>query len=212
MYAIQLRLMDRHCIVLGGGRVAQRKVRPLLAEGALVEVIAPALCGELQQLAAAGKIRWRAAGYTAGCLAGAFLVFCATDDLAVNAAAAAEAQRQGSLVNVAAPPEQSDFQVPASIRRGRLQLTVSTGGASPAFSRLLRERLEREYGRVYGEWLEGLERLRAELRKRPGTSREREHFWRQILTEDILALVEQGKLEEAEAEVRNAINGFGTQS
>ena len=69
MYAIQLRLMDRHCIVLGGGRVAQRKVRPLLAEGALIEVIAPALCGELQQLAAAGKIRWRAAGYTAGCLA-----------------------------------------------------------------------------------------------------------------------------------------------
>ena len=167
MYAIQLRLMDRHCIVLGGGRVAQRKVRPLLAEGALVEVIAPALCGELQQLAAAGKIRWRAAGYTAGCLAGAFLVFCATDDLAVNAAAAAEAQRQGSLVNVAAPPEHSDFQVPASIRRGRLQLTVSTGGASPAFSRLLRERLEREYGRVYGEWLECLERLRAELRDRP---------------------------------------------
>ena len=88
----------------------------------------------------------------------------------------------------------------------------ASGGASPAFSRLLRDRLEREYGRVYGEWLERLEHLRAELRKRPGTSREREHFWRQILTEDILALVEQGKLEEAEAEVRNAINGFGTQS
>ncbi len=212
MYAMNMKLTDRRCVVVGGGRVALRKVLPLLEEGARVEVIAPQLCGELRQLAAEKKLSWQSAGYVPGCLTGAFLVFCATDDLSVNTAAAAEAHERGILVNVAAPGRDSDFQVPASIRRGALQLTVSTGGGSPAFSRLLRRQLEARFTQAYGEWLQRLALLRAELQQRPGTSREREQFWRQVLNEGILALVEQGKLEEAEAEVRNAINGFGTQS
>ena len=213
MYPINLCLKGRRCAVIGGGKVAWRKSRALLAAGAQVTIISPELHPDLLECAAQSPAcRWYKAVYAPGLLEGFFLVFCAADDRRVNQQAAREARELGVLVNAASEPELCDFMVPARIERGDLLITVSTGGKSPALARLLRERLEREYGRVYGEWLERLEHLRAELRKRPGTSREREHFWRQILTEDILALVEQGKLEEAEAEVRNAINGFGTQS
>ena len=212
MYAMNLKLKGRRCIVVGGGQVAFRKVKPLLLEEAVVEVVAPRLHAGLQQLAADGRLCWRAATYRPGCLEGAFLVFCVTDDPAVNRTAAAEARQRGALVNVAAPAQDSDFQVPACIRRGDFQLAVSTGGSSPAFARVLRQRLEARFSDAYGEWLQRLGVLRAELQRRPGTGRERERFWRQVLDDELLALVEQGRLEEAEAKVRNAINGFGTQS
>ena len=211
-YPMNMVMDGRLCVVLGGGSVALRKVGTLQKAGARVLVIAPEVLPQLAEMAQAGKIRWQRSSYVQGCLAGAFLVVCATDDMDANRQAAEEARRAGILVNSPAQPELSDFSVPASVRRGKLLLTVSTGNLSPAFSRVLREYLEEVFPPVFGEWLERLPCLREEAKERFGSSREREEFWRSALNERILELVRAGMLDQAEVELRHAIDGGRTES
>jgi precorrin-2 dehydrogenase / sirohydrochlorin ferrochelatase len=212
MYPINLSIKGRRCAVVGGGRVALRKIRTLLREDAVVIVIAPKITIELSTLYAEGKLVWLKEVYTKGRLRDFFIVICATDDAAVNAMAADEAKTAGALVNVVEPSGLSNFTVPAQVRRGDLLLTVSTGGRSPAFSRQLRHELELSFGETYGVWLETLAGLRLEMKERLGTSHKREAFWRHALDTHLLELVKQGKFEKAEAEIRNAISSFGTKS
>lgn len=221
MYPINLDLDGRLCIVVGGGHVALRKVKGLLREKAEIVVLSPELVPELFQLQAAGQISWRKEEYSSdkSMLLGAFLVFCATNSKEINKQAAEEAKKAGALVNNATAGGQSDFQVPSSVKRGRLQLTVSTSGGSPAFSRLLRMDLERKYNEAFGEWLEIQEELRGELKRKPDIgTKNREGFWRELMDrqgEHLLELIRNGKLEQAEDEVKNAINAFdclGTKS
>ena len=126
-------------------------------------------------------------------------------------AAIAEAKELGALVNAAADPEQTDFHVPSRIERGDLLLTVSTGGGSPAFSRLLRERLEQEYPNGFGDFLVRLSRLRQTVKRMPGGSREHERLWRQALTQHVIDLVRAGQLDQAEEEIKNGIINAGAQ-
>ncbi|MFA6849477.1 MAG: bifunctional precorrin-2 dehydrogenase/sirohydrochlorin ferrochelatase [Selenomonadaceae bacterium] len=212
MYPINLSIKGRRCAVVGGGRIAQRKVKTLLCEGAAVVVIAPRITEEISTLHDEGKIIWKKAVYTKGSLQGFFIIICATDDAAVNAVAAAEAKALGALVNVVEPSDLSNFMVPAQVRRGNLLLTVSTGGRSPAFSRQLKHELELSFGDTYGIWLEILAGLRLEMKERLENSCKREEFWRYALDAHLLELVKQGKFEKAEAEIRNAISSFGTES
>ena len=140
---MNLRLEGRAALVAGGGAVAHRKVRGLLAAGAAVTVVAPKLSPPLAALAADGRIAWLAQLATAEVFASlprALLVFCATDDRAANAAFGKAAKEAGALVNDATAPELCDFFLPAALRDGDLLVTVSTGGASPALARM-RQRL-----------------------------------------------------------------------
>ncbi len=214
LYPLNLDLAGRCCVVVGGGQVAGRKVKGLLAAGARVMVIAPELSVFLQELAQAGKIDWQAQVYRQGMLQKwrPLLVFATADNAAANELAIAEAREMGALVNAAAAPGKSDFSVPSRIERGDLLLTVSTEGNSPAFSRLLRERLELEYPECFGDFLERLCVLRQEIKGMPGGSREHERLWRQILTQDIIDLVRAGHLDQAEEEIKNGIINAGAQS
>lgn len=137
-YPVVLRLSGRRCVVVGGGEVARRKVSGLLAAGAKVRVIAPYLHPELQGNTAIESI---CRPFLAEDLAGAFLVFAATNDRQVNAGVAAAAWQQGALVNIADDPEGSDFHLPAVLQRGALTVAVSSGGSSPAFAAQLRDHL-----------------------------------------------------------------------
>lgn len=156
-------LATRRSVVIGGGAVAARKVAGLLAAGAAVTVISPALVPELAQRAAAGEIEVVSRAYRPGDLAGAFLAIAATDDPAVNRAVWEEAERGGCLINVVDDPGHSNFIVPAVVRRGEIVLAISTGGASPALARRLRERLEAAIGPEYGVLADLLAELRPEL-------------------------------------------------
>ena len=205
-YPMNVNLEGRECIVLGGGHVALRKVRSLLETGAAVTVIAPTLAEALQEMAGEGRVDWRAETYAPGRLPKGFLLICATDDEAVNRAAAAEAKEQGMLVNAPAQPELSDFTVPASLRRGSLLLTVSTEQLSPACARLIRRYLEQEFPESFGKWLEDLARLREEVKCTLPDSAARERFWRQVMDEDLLKLAMAGDLEQAEVRIRNAVD------
>ncbi len=212
MYPMNLRLEGRKCLVIGGGKVALRKVQGVLQAGGSVTIVAPELVPELQTLVKQQAVCWDQAVYGPGDEKGFFLVFCAADDRKVNRQAALAARAAGSLVNAASEPELCDFMVPARVERGKLLLTVSTGGGSPAFSRLLRRELEQHFGETYGLWLEHLEKLRRELRARGGSSQQRQEFWRMAMEDRILDLVKDGQIDQAEAEVRHAIDGFRAES
>jgi precorrin-2 dehydrogenase/sirohydrochlorin ferrochelatase len=142
LYPAMLRIAGRRCVVIGGGRIATRKVAPLLEAGASVLLIAPNCGPQLEAVGKQGRVRWEPRAYRAGDLEGAALVFAATDSPAVNAAVAAEAKARDIPVNVADDPTASTFHVPAVVEREGLVLTVSTGGRSPAFARRLRLEIE----------------------------------------------------------------------
>jgi len=151
-YPVLLSVAERLCVVVGGGPVALRKVRGLLAAGARVRLVAAELAAPAEDLA----------GVTATVRPGAFLAFAATGDRTVNAAVVAEARRRGVLVCVADAPEEGDFALPALLRRGDLTVAVATGGKSPALAALVRDRLAPQLG---PEWAEVLE-IAAALRQK----------------------------------------------
>lgn len=214
LYPLNVDLSGRSLILVGGGRVAERKVRGILSAGTETSicVIAPKITTVLQEHAAAGRLCWKQAYYADGMLEGAFLVYAATDLREVNAAVAAEAKRRGIPVNVIDDPAASTFQVPASIRRGELILSVSTAGGSPALSRAIRMELEEMYPPAFGMWLERVSCLRVELQESISSSSTRTRFWHTALRPDILTMVRHGAMEKAEVELRNAALDFGAQS
>lgn len=141
-YPIFVEMAERPVILVGGGHVALEKIGKLVDAGAQVTVVAPELIPPVRAFIDDGRARWVPRRYAAGDVAGFELVMVATDDGAVNAEIAAEARARGIWVNAADDVAHCDFILPALARRGRIALAASTGGASPALARWLRERLE----------------------------------------------------------------------
>ncbi len=170
-YPIFAIIENRPCLVVGGGAVGERKVLDLRQAGARVTVLSYELTPTLKKLAAAGQIRYLNEDFTPEHLQGMVLVMAATDNREVNARVSAAAQARGIWVNVADDPEFCTFIVPAQIKRGDLTLAISTGGASPALARKLREELTQYFGPEYGPYLALLKgvrtRLLSERRGRP---------------------------------------------
>ncbi|MBA2395216.1 MAG: bifunctional precorrin-2 dehydrogenase/sirohydrochlorin ferrochelatase [Ktedonobacteraceae bacterium] len=154
LYPAFLTLEGKVCVVVGGGHVATRKVRSLLAAGAHVVVISEVLHADLQMLHADNVIDVIPENYAREHLMAASLVFAATNDHEVNHQIAQDAHERGMWVNVADNPDGSDFYVPATIRRQGLTLAISTGGGSPAFARYVRELLEQSLSDALGQALE----------------------------------------------------------
>lgn len=134
-YPVFFDLRGKEVVVVGGGKVGQRKARGLIEAGANVTIIAPDLTEEIDAI-------WKKRRYRRGDLNGAVLAFAATNDRAVNAKVAAEAKSLGIPVNVADAPDECDFIVPSRVRRGNVQIAVSTGGESPRMAKELRKQLE----------------------------------------------------------------------
>lgn len=211
-YPINLNLAGRRCAVIGGGAVAERKALTLLAAGAAVTIFSPQLTSVLSGIVRDKKIEYFAHSYRAGDIKDFFMVIIATNDPAVNRLAAEEAKANGALINIADAPELCDFTVPATISRGDLVITVSTGGKSPAMARRVREEIEELYGMEYGLYLDLIGRLRRELKEKPGCDRERTAFWRQAVDREVLDLLKQGRLQEAEEKIEHAISCAWAQS
>jgi precorrin-2 dehydrogenase / sirohydrochlorin ferrochelatase len=168
-YPLFLNLRDQRAVVIGAGPVAARKVRTLLAAGARVAVISPAAAPSLARLAQAGRVTWQRRAYRAGDLRGATLAIAATSDQAVNVRVCTEAMRRRLLVNCVAPPAAGNFLVPALVRRGRLALAISTGGASPALAKQIRRELEQYLRAGYRGFLKQMQARRRAVaaRRRP---------------------------------------------
>ncbi len=151
---IFLQVENRPCLVVGGGEVALRKVRPLLDAGASLTVISPQVSAELTALAHSGRLSLILRAYRPGDMRGYHLVYAATDDRELQHRLFEEARRLNILINVADAPEFCSFIAPSVVRRGRLQVAISTAGASPSIARLLRHRIEQWLGGEYEVLLE----------------------------------------------------------
>ncbi len=142
-YPINLNIKDRRCVVIGGGRVAERKVRNLLLCGARVRVVSPDLTDRLSKWVSQRKIDDTRSEYRASHLKGAFLVYAATSDRKVNAEIARDAAKRKLLVNVVDSAKDSAFILPAVLRKRGVSIAVSTDGLSPATSVRIRDRIRK---------------------------------------------------------------------
>jgi len=194
-YPIFLDLRDRPVVVIGGGDVARRKVEGLLDAGATVTVVSPYLHPNLVALHGQGRIIHIPRHYQPGDLKGYALAFVATDDPSVNASVAAEGRDSSVWVNAVDDPPNCDFIMPSIIHRGELTVAISSGGASPAATRKIREELEEFLGAEYPLLLEVASEVRAELRQR-GVSSDPE-TWNHALGGEFRLLLRDGKRDEA---------------
>lgn len=165
MFPVMLSVRGRRCLVVGGGGVAVRKVESLVAEGANVTVVALAPQPRLEALAEAGTIGLMRRPYRPGEATEFVLVFAATDDREVNRRVFEDADAAGIWANVADDPELCSFHLPARVRRGELQLTISSSGEAPFATRRLRQVLERRLGQEWGEWLAAAGEFRRRVRR-----------------------------------------------
>ena len=161
-----LKLEGKKCVVVGGGPIAESKVQSLLAARARVDVVAPKITASLKQRARRGSLVWKRRQFELSDLDGVFLVIAATSDEAVNDLVFREADRRGTLCNAVDQPPRCHFYFPAVVRRGALQIAISTAGHSPALAQRIRKELEAQFGPEYEQWLERLGKIRARLMRK----------------------------------------------
>lgn len=152
-YPAFLLLEGKKCVVVGGGAVAERKVASLLKAGASVRVVSPALTSGLIKKKDTGIIKHTARRFRKGDVKGAALAIAATDSYRENERVAEDAGRENVLINVVDTPELCGFIVPSTVRRGPLQIAISTSGASPAMAKAIRKEVETLYGPEFGQYL-----------------------------------------------------------
>jgi precorrin-2 dehydrogenase/sirohydrochlorin ferrochelatase len=148
-----VKLEGKRCLVVGAGKIGESKIGGLLDTGARVRVVALEASEAVHAWANAGKITLELRAYAAGDLDGAFLTVVATASRALNASIYREAERRGVLCNVVDVPEYCDFYYGAVVRRGDLQIAISTNGQSPSLAQKLRQQLERQFGAGYARWV-----------------------------------------------------------
>ncbi len=160
LFPIFLKLRDRRCVVVGGGAIAEQKLKSLLETGATVIVVSPNATATIQQYAREGVVDWKKKIFEPSDLDGALLVISATASREVDELVYRESERRGALCNAVDDPPRCHFYYPSIIRRGDLQIAISTNGKSPALAQRLRRELEETFDSSYEGWLEWLGKVR----------------------------------------------------
>jgi siroheme synthase-like protein len=164
---VALKIQDKSILVVGGGSVAEQKVRQLVGSGARVRLISPRLTPYLQQLANRQEIQWERRVFQKKDVKSAQLIFCATNDGALNQTVFRLGTRAGAWVNVVDKPDLCHFYMPATARKGSIVVSVSTGGASPALAGELRNQLSRKITEEHVKLAAALKYFRPAFRDLP---------------------------------------------
>lgn len=209
-YPISLNIENKLCLVVGGGNVAERKVHSLLECDARVKVVSPAITDGLCELAGAGRIEHRCGEYGPEDLDGVFLVIGATDSDQVNGKVAADCFKRGLLVNVVDDPPNGNFFVPAVVRRGSLQIAISTDGKSPLLARRIREELEQMFGAEYAPLVELLGEIREEA-VRSVPDEDRKKLLAGLVDRQTMSLLKERKFDRAKERILSAYHSGGSQ-
>ncbi len=156
LFPIFGKLQGRPCLVVGAGKVGEPKIAGLLETGARIRVVALEAGPTVHEWAREGNLELELRAFTEDDLAGAFLAIVATNSRVLNERVYHEARRRGVLCNVVDVPDLCDFFYPAVVRRGDLQIAVSTNGQSPSLAQKIRQQLEKQFGLGYAAWVAGL--------------------------------------------------------
>jgi siroheme synthase-like protein len=195
-HPIMLNIKGKKCVVIGGGRIALRKVKSLLECEANVTVVSPTFHSALKKLGSKGSIHLIQSPYGPSNLRGSAIAIAATDKKKINRQVADKAKKQGILVNVVDDPEHSDFIVPSFFRRGDLTIAISTTGASPALAKKIRTKLEMDFGEDYGRLLKLVKEVRSELKQKKISIKQRD--WQKRLDlEQLIHFMSKGQKEKA---------------
>jgi precorrin-2 dehydrogenase/sirohydrochlorin ferrochelatase len=164
LFPLFLKLERRRCLVIGAGEIGEPKIASLLAAKGSVEVVAPHATKKVEEWAQGRKIQWLKREFDDSDLEGCFLVIVATSSHELQKRIHRLAKQHGVLCNVVDVPELCDFYYPAVVKRGALQIAISTGGESPALAQRLRKELDAQFGPEYGDWLAELGEARKTIR------------------------------------------------
>jgi precorrin-2 dehydrogenase / sirohydrochlorin ferrochelatase len=185
LFPMFVKLRDRLCLVVGGGQIAESKIPGLLAADAKVRVIAPEVTESLAAQAREGQIEWLRKAFDPEDLSGAYLVVAATSAIQVNQEVFREAEARGILCNAVDDPDYCHFYYPSVVRRGALQIAISTEGLSPALSQRLRRELEVQFGPEYEPWLNWLGAARKFLRAKNDDPQETRQLLHQLASREM---------------------------
>lgn len=207
-YPVYLNLKGREVLLIGGGTIALQKLPALLEGEATLTVVAPEALPEIEQFAKEGKIRWHRRSYETSDLESVSLVIAATDDPELQKRVAAESRERKIWVNVVDVPPLCDFIAPAIVRRGEIQIAISTGGAAPALAKFLRKRMEEWVGPPYEALVSLVQRWRPDILKLPKEKRNR--LWEALINDAVLDELRHKGPEAIELRLKEWIDGKPT--
>ena len=162
MLAVTLNLKEKSVVVVGGGKIAARKIQSLLTESARVKVISPEISGEIENLVLKDQVEWIQRDFKASDVHQAFLIIAATNNHQVNAFVA-KSCTENQLINIVDDPTNSSFHFNAIVKRGLLTIAVSTGGASPIVAKQIRDDIAQIYDEQYEQYMQFLLKARATI-------------------------------------------------
>ena len=219
-YPILLDLEGKTALVVGAGRVAQRKIEALMLCGAEIHIIGKKLTPKLKELVDIGQIRHIGDAFEEAHLEDAFVVIAATDDPAVNHHISGRAKKKGLLVNAVDQPSDCNFIVPSVVRRGDLLIAISTSGKSPTLARRIREGMETQFGEAYATFLVLMGRIRKRVLSKGFSQEENRRIFHALVDSDILEAMAREDWEEMvsilsgifpgdESELQDILAGLG---
>ncbi len=197
-YPVFLDLDRKAVLVVGGGKVAERKVESLLAHGAMINIISLELTNKLELLVESGKIRRIDKAFTARHLKGVFMVVAATDNKELNHRVSESALKKGLLINAVDQPVDCNFFFPSIVKKGDLTIAISTSGKSPALSKRIRERLEIQYGNEYKPFLILMGLIRKDILSLNLSQEENSRIFHEIVDSCILKALADGDWEKVD--------------
>ena len=205
-YPLSLNIKDRKVLVVGGGKVALRKVETLLSFNARVHLVSPEALPSLDELADKGEIVFHREKYRREFMKGSILVIGATGDQQVNREVARDAHRENIPVNVIDNPELCTFLVPAVVKRGSLTISISTEGKSPALAAQIRKELEPDYGKEYKVFLEYLGKVRNRVINEVSDPEKRREIFVEMSDPSLVKLVKGDDLSLLEKKFEEVLN------
>lgn len=194
-YPVNLLVAGKRCVVVGGGRIAARKIEALLDAGADVHVVSLELVPEIQGWRDSGRITVDERAFDPGDLDGAWLATTATSDAAVNRAVFEAGEARHLWVNSADDPDHCSFTLMSVVRQGDLVVTIGTGGRSPALAAWLKDRLTAELGPEYAVACDLLSEAREAVRAKGQSTEDLD--WRRALDSGMVELIRNGRTAEA---------------
>lgn len=204
-YPMFVDLRGRLCVVIGGGKVAERKIAKLVEAGAVITIISPEATERIQAWAQSGRVRWFRRGYEPTDLTGAALIIAATNVEEVNDRVTKAARESGQWINRADKPETANVILPSVVQRGKLQIAVSTSGASPILTRQIAIQLEEQYGTEYERAIDWLALKRKDIQRRIKQPEARQAIWKALFNLNPVLWIVNHKESELDAEAERLI-------